>query len=234
MPKHEAAVDKDPSGHYDVCGSIISPPGHRPTAFCQVRVWWPARRPLGWKSGKADDGDHSRPHTCREWEPEEDARIRALAEETALNRYGEKWLRVQGQPVPNAPRNHGRVVEDETGAFVGTADLVEVMSPVERRKRARRDERRERAAAREPKPQPTVTLNGLAVDASERRARKTHPCASGASCAGTGATVPGEPYIESRVGVNAFSPDRFCGPCASSLGYAVSAPVHSDDTQDGE
>lgn len=198
--------DHDPSGHYDFCIAVISPPGHRPLASCHLRVWWVSRRQFSWSTKKATADDHSVEHVCRGWTSEEDARIRAMEEETAASRYAVQGVVAQATPrarLDRAPAGGPSGPPAEEIPDDGFLPIATV-----RPKRALTE-----------KAVTNITLNGKPADANVRAARKVH------SCSGCDATVGhGVSYLESRVGAkSAFEPFRYCGKCWPTLGYAIAA-----------
>lgn len=194
--------DRDPNGHYDFCTVRISPEGHRPLAQCLLRVWWHQRRPMSWHTRKAVDDDHMTEHVCREWFPEEDARIRALTEQTSIERHS-----VTGSTAAALARvtskldiNNPLVVDDNLPLALESAIKRPKRPPVEK-----------------VKVPSGITFDGRLADADMRKAHKVHACSNCDATIGHGMK-----YLESREGAkSAFKPFRYCGKCWPVLKYGL-------------
>lgn len=202
--------DRDPNGHYDFCILPISPPGHKPAAACHLKVWWHTRRPLAWKTRKAEAHDHDVEHVCREWTPAEDARQRALVEETSELRHA-----IKGETAATLSRmaRNKKVLDDALdnspgGVFIAPVEEDEFPPLIIKRERKKLAE----------KAAPNITLRGEKADANVRTARKVHSCSVCDRTIGHGMK-----YLESRVGAkSAFEPFRYCDKCWPEQGYEVS------------
>ena len=213
-PAKRPEPEYDPSGHYDFCIAVISPPGHRPLSNCGVKVWWHGRRPLAWSTKKAAADDHGTEHVCREWTPGEDARLYAEMESVSAQRHS-----IKGDTAVSLQRMRQSSLDaaidlsgpaglpgEVAGAILKGAEDYPPLIIARKKKRLA-----DKAAT-------NITLDGEKADANLRGARKVHSCSACERPIGHGVR-----YLESRVGAkSAFEPFRYCEKCWPGLGYVVS------------